>query len=227
MPGPGQDPFAMVWSMLTESIFKGLLKGGLFEYAQPSRPANLEDESIGSFLERRLGSAEPGNNIVSAVLHGIYAGDIYKLSAKSLMPGIWHEEGVHGSIMRAKMENGRAGESTMPYKDVLLDQDLKLKINQSLRETMSHASVYTFKGGLGTFSDALEKSLRANPNVQFKMGYEVGSLEYDETANAVKVHQPSISNTPLLTLNSSKLLRRSHHRDTLTAYLPFPHGASQ
>lgn len=194
MPGPGQDPYSMVWNILTEPVFGGLSFGALFEFNRPQRetwasynnPA-VDDESVGSFLKRRLGTPNVGNNLVSAVLHGIYAGDINQLSARSLMPKFWYEEALHGSLTRAIIKNLQAQAITEPYNDIMLRQELQPKISHEMNMTMAGASVYTFKDGIGTLSGALEKSLRANDNVEFKMGHQIDTLEYDGQSNGVSV----------------------------------------
>jgi oxygen-dependent protoporphyrinogen oxidase len=190
MPGPGQDLYSMAWSLFTEPIFKGLIKDAIFEFTRPPRPRDLEDESVGSFLERRLGSSDPGNNIVSAVLHGIYAGDIYQLSIKSLVPRLWHQEGVHGSIIKGMLESLRTQTVPMPYRDAMLQNKMVDKLQGPLLNSMGAASVYTFKQGIGQLSSALEKSLQGNKNVEFKMGHKISNVEYDAASDGIKVFFP-------------------------------------
>ena len=93
----------MLWSIITEPVFEGLGLGALFEFQRPQRATwaqynnpEVDDESVASFLERRLGTPDVGNNIVSAVLHGIYAGDVNQLSARSLLPKLWYGESKRG-----------------------------------------------------------------------------------------------------------------------------------
>ena len=187
MPGKGQDPYSMVWSLLTEPIYKSLLLGAAFEYSRPARDPMLEDESVGSFLERRLGSADPGNNIVSAVLHGIYAGDIYQLSAKSLLQKMWYMEGVNGSISKSMYLSFKERSNWIPSRDATLLSEMSQKVNTDLLKSMNSASVYTFKEGIGALSGALERSLRANSKVQFRLKERITELKYDGESDGVKV----------------------------------------
>ncbi|KAG0650677.1 Protoporphyrinogen oxidase [Hyphodiscus hymeniophilus] len=193
MPGPGQDIFAMMWTVFTEPVFKGWATA-LLEIRRPPRLTwaqynnpDVDDESVGSFLERRTGGTDIGNNVISAVLHGIYAGDINQLSARSLMPGIWYDEAQSGSGTKAMYNRTVQQSITAPYNDVMLQQELQKKISQPMKTSMASASVYTFKTGIGALSNALEKSLRANPNVEFKMGHAVIKLENDTKANNIAV----------------------------------------
>ena len=70
---------------------------------KPQRPGHLQDESVGSFLTRRFGSAL-ADNVVSAIFHGIYAGDIYKLSARAIVPSLWATEIRNQSIIKGLLE---------------------------------------------------------------------------------------------------------------------------
>ena len=187
MPGPGQNVYESGWSLITEPVFKGTLTGALFEITRDKRPASLDDESIGSFLERRLGSRNPGDNIVSAVLHGIYAGDIYQLSVKSLIPRLWFLEGMFENITQSVLNTLTKKITMMPYADMRLQQELAPKLKGSIADKMQMASVYTFKEGIGALSGALEKYLRNNPRVEFKLGQKVSGLEYEPKGDGIMV----------------------------------------
>lgn len=187
MPGPGQDLYSMVWGILTEPVFKGLFSGPINEIRTPPRPDFLEDESVGSFLERRLGAPDIGNNIVSAVLHGIYAGDIYQLSARSLLPKFWYYETLHGSVITSAYHALSAQSNWIPLKDANLQNELVQKVDSGLKRSLESASIYTFKGGISALSTALEKELRANPNVEFKTNEKIDKLAYDGEQGVIKV----------------------------------------
>ena len=193
MPGPGQDLYTTAWSLFTEPVFKGLITSGLFEFKGPPRPEDLEDESVGSFFERRLRDPAVGNNMVSAVLHGIYAGDIYQLSIKSLFPSLWHHEGVDGSITRGTLRNLGNKTVSKPYRDATLYAEMMGRLSSSpISQSMETASVYTFKQGIGQLSDALEKSLRGNKNVEFKMDHEITGVDYDAASDGINVSCPPL-----------------------------------
>ena len=67
----------------------------------------VEDESVGDFLERRLGK-EAVEYLADPVFSGIYAGDIYQLSKQAILPKLAEYEQEFGSITwgatRAKKE---------------------------------------------------------------------------------------------------------------------------
>jgi oxygen-dependent protoporphyrinogen oxidase len=190
MPGPFQDLYDIVRSLVLEPVFKGIFSGIIFEATREARPANLEDESVASFLERRLGNPHVGNNIVSAVLHGIYAGDIYQLSAKSLLPNLWQAEREHNSITEGLILKLKKKTPLYSERDTDLLNEITPKINRTFLHRIKESSVYTFREGIGQLSEALENSLKANPNVEFKIGDEVTSVEYDAENDRIKVCLP-------------------------------------
>lgn len=63
-------------------------------------PAPGEDESIGSFMRRRLGD-DVTDLLVGPLLGGIYAGDPDSLSLASTFPKLLEAEEKHGSLIRA------------------------------------------------------------------------------------------------------------------------------
>lgn len=58
------------------------------------------DESIGSFMRRRFGH-EATDFLAEPLLAGIHAGDVDRLSLKSLFPRFREAERAHGSVLRA------------------------------------------------------------------------------------------------------------------------------
>lgn len=191
MPGPGQGFYDMLWTVIREPVFKGIWSAFL-EQRRPERPADVEDESVLSFLTRRFGSPNIANNLVSAVFHGIYAGDIEKLSAKSLLAKQYHSEKVSGSLFEAFMDGRRGNYKWDLTKDHELRKELSPKVEE-LKDELALASVFSFKRGIGTLTDAVEKSLRGNPNVQFRTNDPIKSLKYDVESNSIQVPFPSHS----------------------------------
>lgn len=74
------------------------------------RSRNLEDESVGSFIERRLGS-EVLNNITEPLIAGIYAADTYNLSMKSTFPQFAELEREYGSLIRGMISGRKPSET--------------------------------------------------------------------------------------------------------------------
>jgi protoporphyrinogen/coproporphyrinogen III oxidase len=174
--------------LLTNPVFKGAVRGAAMEFFTPKRSPDLEDESVGSFLQRRYGNPHMGDNIASAIIHGIYAGDIYKLSIRSLLPWVWFSEGLYGSIMKGII----AGNHPKSGRDfsVLLDY-VKRRSNLARDAETPFASVYTLKRGIGSLSDALVSALKANPRVDIKTCEKVKRISFDSKTDRLKVRAGS------------------------------------
>lgn len=158
----------------TLPAMKGVLGGILSEPFRRRRPKDLEDESVGSFLTRRFNSAL-ANNLASAVLHGIYAGDVNKLSAKSLFPGLWAAEASHGSLFKSLVSVRRMEEHE---RDRAIREELQSD-NAEICARMEGTSVFSFRGGIETLVSALLRDLDGKPNVTIKTGSTVSGIEYD------------------------------------------------
>ncbi|MEP7304242.1 MAG: protoporphyrinogen oxidase [Acidobacteriota bacterium] len=78
------------------------LRAKLRMAAEPFVPRRRDaaDESIGSFVTRRFGS-EATTYLAEPLLAGIHAGDVNRLSIRSLFPRFVDTERTHGSLLRA------------------------------------------------------------------------------------------------------------------------------
>ncbi|TVY32535.1 Protoporphyrinogen oxidase [Lachnellula subtilissima] len=187
MPGPGQGILEMCWRIFSEPVFKDVIRSFATELIHPRRQM-LEDESVGSFLNRRFETSSVSDNLVSAVLHGIYAGDVYNLSVKSLLPAAWHLEGAYGSIVNGLVQLNQKKARIIMHRDLQLASELlRKKLNRSLVQSMGNASVYTFKKGISTLSAALVDRLKANPNVKFELNTKVDALEHNVESDKIMI----------------------------------------
>ena len=195
MPGPYPGAglltslFRNASTILSEPVFKGAL-GGLF--AEPSinpRPLHVEDESVGNFIRRRFGLSV-AENLASAFLHGIYAGDLYKLSARTLLPQFYHLEHNDEGIMGSLFTNMYHGRKLYSYPDMLfLAQLSQIDLPpQNLADVLSAlrgSSVFTFKRGLRQLVETLSAALIAAGNVAIKTESRVSNLSFDDTSGGV------------------------------------------
>lgn len=134
-----------------------------------------EDESLGGFLARRIGD-EIVTSIAEPLLAGIYAGDLYKLSLQATFPQFAQYEREHGSIILGS-RHSRA----------LAAQNNKGK---------QPATFMTFKQGLTTMVDALQRELQ---DISVRIGTKVETLkklepEQREDDNAAPQYELSLSN---------------------------------
>ena len=177
MPGPGSSSIQTFISLATEPVFKGILSGVFGELFKPKRRDDLEDESVGSFLSRRFGSPI-ADNLASAILHGIYAGDVYQLSVRSIMPLLWNTEWRHQSVIKGAWDRAFGGLAPIADQDIKVIRDLARGpgLTEKL-EAVKKSSVFTFKNGIGELAETLEAKLRENPNVDMRQQAAIEELK--------------------------------------------------
>lgn len=186
MPHPAFGLAENVWSMWTEPIFQTAIWSGMTEVFKEPRSDRLEDESVGDFFSRRF-SKTMVDRILSAVLHGIYAGDAWQLSAKSLFPGLWRDEATAGSVIAGVLKARADGlEVTKREADYL--QEMKdYTWEPLLKATLKDTTVFTFKEGLGMLSDRLVRNLYEQSNVEFRTSTPVDHISLSETGSGVSI----------------------------------------
>lgn len=187
MPGPGMSFWSNVSNVLSEPVFNGTVSGALTELTKPRRDPSVMDESIGSFLSRRFGSAL-ADNVASAVFHGIYAGDIYKLSARTILAGLWETERRHISVVAGMLQAPFGGEVPVATADLELvkEYNKQPKLSETL-ETVKKSSVFTFKGGLEELGNSLVAKLSENPMVNIRKETVVKSLKNPSAEASSKI----------------------------------------
>jgi len=151
------------------------------------------DESLGGFLERRLG-AEMVDHIAEPLLAGIYAGDLRKLSLAATFPQFKEAERYYSSVIK-----GMAASSG------------QAAVNPELPQAALGSAFLSFAGGLSTVIDKLAEkleqtgtTLRLNTGVQqIERAEEGGYLLHLDSgealaADAVIVTVPAYAYTGLL-----------------------------
>ncbi|TQS39354.1 hypothetical protein Golomagni_00122 [Golovinomyces magnicellulatus] len=215
MPVPGESLWGNINLLLSEPVFKGLFPAFL-EFLRPPRSENLTDESVASFFSRRLGGNDLVNNIHSAIIHGIYAGDISYLSARSLFPGLWYMEKHFGSLLKGVFICAKNKIQLISPSDISIHREVYPKINGTLNCRLKNAGVFSFTGGLEVLSRALEVKLRASPNVAFKMNQRVKSLQLVDNGIEIQTSDSDYS-TKYCHVVSTLL---PHQTSSLTSHLP-------
>lgn len=186
MPHPAFGFFDNAWSLLTEPVFEGAVWAGITELFKNQRDLSVEDESVGDFFSRRL--AKPMvDRILSAVLHGIYAGDAYSLSAKSLFPTPWRDEATAGSITNGMIKARSEGFEVTKREADYLKEMKSFHWDPLLRATLKDTTVFTFTEGLSTLADALVRYLAQSGNVEFKTSTPVESIMPSEEKSSIMV----------------------------------------
>jgi oxygen-dependent protoporphyrinogen oxidase len=169
MPGPkpGGGTLSTILDALTtiftEPIFKGTVMGILKEPSVETRSDLRKDESVGDFTSRRFNS-KVADNLVSAIFHGIYAGDIYKLSADAIIGAQRLLEVEHESVIIGAMDMIQQKRLIMPADYLLALYSVvgqrPLGHFDRLRALVRPASVFTIKDGLAEIARAFERGFQ-------------------------------------------------------------------
>lgn len=131
----------------------GKLRAGL-DFVLPARKGD-GDESIGEFLERRLGR-EIVERIAEPLLAGIYAGELDKLSLMATFPQFREAEIRHGSLilgmrraMRRRLARAAGAGASAPSPSPA----------DAILARFKGAPFLNFRRGLATIVEALEREL--------------------------------------------------------------------
>ncbi|MGE9292631.1 MAG: protoporphyrinogen oxidase [Puniceicoccales bacterium] len=142
------------------------------------KPANLTEESLASFVQRRLGP-EVLDFIAEPMVSGIYAGDPKRLSAKHAFPKIHEIERQYGSLIKGAFKS------------------MKNKPAGSFRPIMG-----TFRNGMQSLTDKLAaqlgEGLTLNATVtgiarqdRWEVSWEVNGEQYSTGADALIIAVPA------------------------------------
>ncbi|KAK9455634.1 hypothetical protein V1511DRAFT_521317 [Dipodascopsis uninucleata] len=168
----------------SQPLFKGMLPELLMEpFRNENKKSRLvverDDESIGSFMSRRFGTRIT-NRLISAAINGIYAGDIYKLSIKSIMEYIWNREKLFGRVITF-FQKPRENIPVHPYASKHRKNLEKLmEENKELMDNLKNVSIVSFKNGMGKIVDKLLEELSKNKNITIKYNAPVTDIKNEE-----------------------------------------------
>ncbi|KAK0248894.1 oxygen-dependent protoporphyrinogen oxidase [Friedmanniomyces endolithicus] len=176
MPHPSVGIADNLWSLFTEPVFSGTPWGIVSEFFKPQRDPSVQDESVGDFFSRRIGR-NAVDRLLSGVLHGIYAGDAWQLSAKSLFPVQWRDEAETGGIMAGVVKMQADGRRVTKHEGDFLLEAKKFRWDPLLKATLKDNTAFTLKDGLQGLVDGLARHLFAKGNVEFKTSSPVSSVK--------------------------------------------------
>ncbi|RHZ54911.1 hypothetical protein Glove_421g10 [Diversispora epigaea] len=177
---PGSNFFSGMTQILSTRFLLESIPAIIREpFVEPQRLE--EDESIHSFITRRF-NEKISNILISAIVHGIYAGDIKKLSMKSTFTNLYKMEKSHGSILKGSF----SGESFLSTKDLTWIQDIN-RNNKDLMNTLKKSSLYSFKDGIEQLVLALVEDLKTRSNVELKTLTNVKELKFKEENDEIEI----------------------------------------
>lgn len=161
------------WPMWTTPLLS--LRGKLRFFAErfiPPRPGSDsfkdaiknaddadDDESVASFVRRRMGS-ETLDRIVAPLSAGIYTADVEKLSMRSTMGPLWSMERQHKSLAAATKARKRSGEDSV----------------ERASTGARYGQFRAFRGGMIELIQLLSSSL---PESSIRTGCHVQSIRRD------------------------------------------------
>ncbi|KAI0391649.1 Protoporphyrinogen oxidase [Xylariaceae sp. FL0594] len=202
--------FKLAKSLITEPLWSGWARS-LYNYIQFSKlppgalgdkqyyekTGMLRDESVADFVTKLTGDPRLVENILSGMMHGIYGGDVHKLSAKqTLLEEKWLDANYPVPAQQKAGSNGgqkgkkssRRGWQDEWYLigDMLMGPN-RLKIIE-LAEKALGWDLLAFEDGLISLVRGLVRDLQKRNNVTFKMNTTVTSLEHKD--NKILVTTP-------------------------------------
>ncbi|EST08978.1 Amine oxidase [Kalmanozyma brasiliensis GHG001] len=151
----------------------------------------IEDESVDSFVSRRFGKGL-AENLISAVIHGIYAGDTRRLSVRAVLPFLWEAERVHGGVLRSMLPIKRnKSHRALPAQEAAVKaakeerlQQIEKELGKEIVDSFKSVSVYSFPEGVQEIVQALESRL-AESGVQVRKGDAVQSIVIDDAGKTL------------------------------------------
>ncbi|RSM18567.1 hypothetical protein CDV31_002496 [Fusarium ambrosium] len=183
-------PFATFADFFREPLFLQSFGAGfaLALNTLRSRQLPAQDYSVAEWLYKLTNSRKAAGTMASAMMHGIYGGDINKLSARSVLDRMywaWYlpNPGPHARPM------------PMPEKEILetLGKDKEIQKMALLPKN----SLFDFnESGMETLPRAMADALRSQPNVTIKTGEYAKSLTYDQKNKKIEIASSKSSGQP-------------------------------
>jgi oxygen-dependent protoporphyrinogen oxidase len=172
---PPKRRFPPDLTIFTEPLLRKSIGGVLkFVFSRPRRPAGVQDESIASFFRRRF-NPHIAQYFVSALIHGVYAGDYERLSMRSsFLKFLWDMETAGKRLMKR------------PAEEEVLMNELKSALGEDLTKTAVESRMYSFPDGTETLARRLREKLGATVTVRTDSPVQRITME----GNEIKVRTP-------------------------------------
>ncbi|MBN2325856.1 MAG: protoporphyrinogen oxidase [Candidatus Omnitrophica bacterium] len=180
--------------LIKTKLLSGKAKRGLLLEIFRSANRSREDESLASFVRRRLGD-EILNNLVTPFVSGVYAGDPEKLSLRGTFSILYDLERDHGGLMRGGI--ARLFGRKKAAKDAKSGEEKKPRAR----------NLCSFVDGMETNTQAIARALDHRLRLQAPVshirkmpdgGYVVDSAGESIEAQAVVLAAPSYGAAALL-----------------------------
>ncbi|KAF2004340.1 Protoporphyrinogen oxidase, partial [Amniculicola lignicola CBS 123094] len=219
VPAPDRFSSTSFWCLIKtlgrEPLFRGLAVGIMRGLCIGPANENLGDESIDSFLTRRLGK-QITKNLFSAVIHGLYAGDMSKLSARALLPGMWtlDKQLLNDGVLKTLLSrDSKDFQEKWAANETEFLNRVRQDSTHSLAKQFDTVGVFSFRGGVARLTERLEEILQTMQNVAIKMNTKIRLLTDDWSSHTFVTHTIStlsLSRTMNLFSTSPPLFTPSH-----------------
>lgn len=148
----------------------------------------VEDLSIADWIHHITGSRAAAENLASAMVHGIYGGDIYTLSARSVLDRFYWAHYLPN--LGPNMRHMALTEQT--FMETMAEDPQIRRLAQQPRGALLNFG----ETGMETLPIALADALNGQTNVEVKLNAKVADLDYDSETDLIKVENeppPSIN----------------------------------
>lgn len=160
-------------------MFSGIISKVLTEPFRKIKK-DSQDESIDLFFKRRFGSTIITDKILSAIIHGIYAGDTSKLSIKifSRLQNFEQQGSIITSMIKLlfKPKEEPKLTPTLQIYETKFGGDL-----MTLSNNLKGNPMVVFKDSLSLFPRVMADFLKTNGNIKFVMGSDISAISTDGT----------------------------------------------
>ncbi|KAK6200305.1 mitochondrial protoporphyrinogen oxidase [Scheffersomyces amazonensis] len=204
------DTILTGWKFIRDTaIVRPTLLWGLLKEPFVKKPHENDstDESIESFFTRRLGTSVLTDSVLSAIIHGIYAGDVARLSVKSILPSVRKLEIDHGSLGRALVaKKSKSEPKTSGLSPALTQYQHQLSPDANLEElslSLKKFPMLALAGGLQTLPNSLYEYLSSQSNVQFHFHSDISQID-------------PVKGTVTVNSNQSSVVQYDHIRSTIS-----------
>lgn len=167
------NSFGSFVKFMLSDITNGMLKSVAREPFRKPPQKPIKDESIRDFFLRRFGSTSLADNVLSAVMHGVYSGDVGKLSVNATLPGLVKLEKDHGSIVKGMLQKIKSKKppaslsTQLTQYEALIAPEAKM---EALSGKLKKFPIMRLHDGLQVFPRVLSDFLQKQSNVRVHYG---------------------------------------------------------
>ncbi len=158
------------------------------------------DESLGDFLERRLGR-QVHDHIVEPLLAGIYAGNTRTLSVQATFPQFHAIERKYRSLILGMVQSRK-----------------QTQASTQLPPIAQGSMFLNYRNGLGTLVEALEANLQGKATFRYQTSIEC--LERVQDADATPRYLVSLDNGESLTADAVVMALPAYEAASILKHLP-------